>query len=257
MENKFTINIKLVNIMQRSITPEKIEKSTSGWEMFWNKASKLSYPIVWDCNPELASASDLPRFQNLMNPELPLIDFACGNGTQTRFLANYFSRLIGVDISSSAIEVAKKQNAASNIEYRVLDGLQPEQAAILHSEIGDTNIYMRTGFHHILKESRPDVARSLEILLGNTGTLYLIEFGENALIFFKELLEKLDKPPQELSMVLEHELKPGTVTIEDIIQFFPNFDIVLSGEDTLGTIMKFPNGEYVRVPGIYAVLKRK
>ncbi|WP_347566302.1 class I SAM-dependent methyltransferase [Scytonema sp. UIC 10036] len=40
------------------------------------------------------------------------VDFACGNGTQTKFLAQCFPSVIGIDVSKSAIEIASTENTA-------------------------------------------------------------------------------------------------------------------------------------------------
>ncbi len=231
--------------------------TSSAWESYWNKTSNFSNPIFWDCDPQLAVAQDLPRFKNMMDPQLPLIDFACGNGTQTRFLADYFTKVIGVDVSKSAVEMAKAQHDAPNLEYRVLDALQPKQAKTLHSEIGDANIYMRTGFHHIPVEKRSEFAKSLQILLGNKGLIYLIELGANALNYWNCINDKYGKLPNELLLVLEHDLRPGTVALQDIVSLFPDFEIFKSGEDSLNIAFPLSDGEYPKVPTFYAAMKHK
>ena len=244
--------------MEKIILEEKPNIDiSSAWESYWNKIFKLSNPILWDCNPELAAAKDLTRFRNIMDSQLPLIDFACGNGTQTRFLADYFTKVIGIDVSKSALEIAKLQHDFPNIEYRLLDGLKPQQAENLHSEIGDSNIYMRTGFHHILLEKRSEFAKSLQILLGNKGIIYLIELGANAINYFNSVREKYGKLPEGMTTVLEHGIRPGTVSLEDIVNIFPDFKVLKSGEDFLNIALPLPDGEYPKVPTFYAVMKHK
>lgn len=250
--------MRLVKVMEKINLQEKpnIDVS-SAWESFWNKTSKLSNPIFWDCKPEVAAARDLPRFKNMINTQLPLIDFACGNGTQTLFLAEHFEKVIGVDVSKSALKMAEAQHNAPNIEYRILDALIADQAEILHSAIGDANIYMRTGFHHIPVEKRFEFAKSLQILLGNKGIIYMIELGANATSYWNSLHENYGKLPQELLIVLEHGLRPGTVALEEIETFFPNFEILKSGEDCLNIAYPLPDGEYPKVPTFYAVMKHR
>jgi SAM-dependent methyltransferase len=242
----------------QKLTTEKPNIDTSiAWESYWSKTSNLSTPILWDSNPKVAAVVDLPRFQKFMDAQLPLIDFACGNGTQTRFLADYFSQVIGVDVSKSALEMAQAQNNAPNISYSVLDALLPEQAVALHSELGDANIYMRTGFHHIPCETRSEFAHSLQILLGTKGILYLIELGAEAIHYFNSLIEQYGKPPHELGLVLEHGIRPGTVTAEDIALLFPDFEVLTCGEDLFHTIHKLPNGDCAKVPAFYATIRHK
>ncbi|MBE9115287.1 class I SAM-dependent methyltransferase [Lusitaniella coriacea LEGE 07157] len=230
----------------------------SAWENYWSKTYNLSNPILWDSNAEKAAALDLPRFKDLMSPQLPLIDMACGNGTQTRFLADHFPRLIGVDVAQSAVEMAQKHNSAPNIEYRTLDALKPEQATALHVEIGDANIYMRTGFHHISPEHRDRFAQSLKILLGKTGILYLIELGAGATDYLNSLIELYGEPPRELALVIEHGIRPGDITEEKIKDFFPDCEILDSGEDFLysDADLQLLEGGF-KIPTFYAVIKHK
>lgn len=231
--------------------------TSSAWESYWNKTSKLSNPIFWDCTPQSAVAVDLPRFKNIMDSQLPVIDFACGNGTQTHFLAQHFNRVIGVDVSASALEMAKIEHNSPNIEYRLLDGLKPKQAQALHDQIGDANIYMRAGFHHIPVEKRSEFAKSLRILLGNKGVIYLIELGSNAINYFNSLKETYGKLPEEMTIVMEHGIRPGTIAPETIANFFSDFEVLESGEDFLNIAFPLPDGSYPKLPTFYATMKRK
>jgi SAM-dependent methyltransferase len=226
------------------------------WEQYWNKTLVNATPVLWDANVERAVVVDLPRFQSFFDTELPLIDFACGNGTQTKFLSQFFPRVIGFDVSKTALEMASKENTAANISYRLLDGLVPEQAAQIHSEIGDANIYMRTGFHHIPVEKRELLAQSLRTLLGKQGVMYLIELGTGCIEFFNSLLEKYGRLPYELSLVMEHGIRPGIFTTEDIELYFPDFEILSQGESLFQSIHKLPDGNYATPPAFWAVIKR-
>ena len=226
------------------------------WESYWSKTSDLSDPIFWDASPEW-SARDLSHFKNIIDSKLPLIDFACGHGIQTHFLAKYFERIIGVDVSKSAVEMAKVQYSAPNVEYRVLDGLKPEEAEVLHSEIGDANVYMKGGIHHIPVEKRPKFAESLQILLGKQGIIYLTELGENAVKYFYSLREKYGNFPEEMTTIFEHGIRPGTVTLEDILNLFPEFEILVSGEDVFDVVFPLPDGEYPKIPMFYTAMRHK
>lgn len=49
-----------------------------------------------------------------------VLDVGCGVGALTFEVANFSGKITGIDISSTSIEIAKKQNKAKNIEYKVL-----------------------------------------------------------------------------------------------------------------------------------------
>ena len=38
-----------------------------------------------------------------------VLDIGCGNGRQTRFLARHFQKVVGVDISAAAVELARRE----------------------------------------------------------------------------------------------------------------------------------------------------
>jgi hypothetical protein len=49
------------------------------WETYWAKTAAHDHQSLWDTEPELASAMDLPRFAPFLDPEQTLIDLGCGN----------------------------------------------------------------------------------------------------------------------------------------------------------------------------------
>src|SRR5919204_5371673 len=50
------------------------------------------------------------------------VEVGCGPGRQTRYLAQRFDRVIGVDVSPRMIEFARDEASAPNVEYRVVSG---------------------------------------------------------------------------------------------------------------------------------------
>src|SRR5712691_7083703 len=103
----------------------------TAWERFWSTATGAPGEIFWDAAPLHAAQQDLVLFHDYVDPQLPLIDLGCGNGTQTRFLADHFARVLGTEISPAAVEIARAQNSAPNISYRILDVLCPDDAQAL------------------------------------------------------------------------------------------------------------------------------
>ena len=75
----------------------------TSWESFWSTTTETPGEIFWDTNPAHAAQQDLVLFQGYADARLPMIDPGCGNGTQTRFLADHFARVIGTEISPTAV----------------------------------------------------------------------------------------------------------------------------------------------------------
>lgn len=185
-----------------------VNRYATSWESFWGSTTGTVDEVFWDADPIHASRQDLALFRDYFDTRLPLIDLGCGNGTQTRFLANHFMSVIGIEIAPAAVELAGKTNGAANITYQLLDVLSPDDAQRLHDEIGDANIYMRAVLHQLAPADHATAIQSIERLLGATGTLYLVELSSAAESFFAQLIQQYGPPPG-LARVFRHQITPG------------------------------------------------
>lgn len=229
----------------------------SVWESYWGSLSGAEGEAFWDSAPAAGAALDLDRFKAFAAPGLPLVDLGCGNGTQTRFLADHFERVIGVDVSENAVLAARANASAPNLDYRVLDLLDPAAAQTLHREIGDANVYIRGVLHQLSPDSRPLALRSIEALLGARGALYLIELSPKAEPYFGSLLQKYGELPPKLARVLQHGIKPATFGESELAALFPadRFELLAEGEDAIRTTHSLPEGGVAEVPAVYRVFK--
>jgi SAM-dependent methyltransferase len=204
---------------------------------------------------------DIERFRPYFDPRLPVLDFGCGNGRQTRFLAKQFERVIGTDVSPRAIDLARQETAAAgmNIDYRVLDALRPEQARAFHAEFGDVNIYMRTVLHVIQRKDRKVFAESLATLLGEKGTLYQIELALCALDYFITLP---GNSPSGLPSHVHNVIKTGATSVgfdpQDRPLVYPDehWQILAEGPDTIKTV-PLHHGDEGHVPASYLILRTR
>jgi SAM-dependent methyltransferase len=229
----------------------------TSWESFWSTSTGTAGEIFWDADPAHAAQQDLALFQGSIDPQLPLIDLGCGNGTQTRFLADHFARVIGTEIAPSAVEIARTKNAAPNISYRALDVLSPDDAQALHEEIGDANLYMRAVLHQLSPADHATAIQSIERLLGRKGVLYLVELSSAAEPYFAQLITQYGPPPG-LARVFQHQITPGMVNESDLDVLFPpdRFTLLRTGPSHIHTVHTLPTGEVVKVPAFYAILRR-
>ena len=229
----------------------------TSWESFWSTSTGAPGEIFWDADPVHAAQQDLALFQGFVDPKLPLIDLGCGNGTQTRFLADHFAKVMGTEISPAAVDIARTKHAAPNISYRVLDVLCPEDAPALHEEIGDANLYMRAVLHQLSPADHATAIQSIEQLLGTKGVLYLVELSSAAEPFFAQLITQYGPPPG-LARVFQHQITPGMVNENDLDVLFPadRFTLLRTGSSHIHTVHTLPTGEVVKVPAFYAILRR-
>ena len=233
-------------------------RSLASWEGFWSTLSGASGEIFWDADPAHAAQQDLVLFQGYTNPRLPMIDLGCGNGTQTRFLADHFAKVIGTEISPTAVEISQTNNAAPNISYRILDVLCPPDAQTLNEEIGDANVYMRTVLHQLSPADHATAIQSIELLLGMKGILYLIELSSGAEPYFAQLITQYGPPPG-LARVFQHDITPGMLNENDLEVLFPpsRFTLLRTGKSRIHTVHTLPTGEVAKVPAFYAILRRR
>lgn len=229
----------------------------TSWEGFWSTLSGIPGEIFWDADPAHAAQQDLALFQGSIDPQFPLIDLGCGNGTQTRFLADHFAKVIGTEIAPAAVEIARTKNAAHNISYRVLDVLRPDDAQALHEEIGDANVYMRAVLHQLSPVDHTTAIQSIERLLGRKGVLFLVELSSAAEPYFAQLIKQYGPPPG-LARVFQHQITPGMVNENDLEVLFPpdRFTLLRTGPSHIHTVHTLPTGEVVKVPAFYAILRR-
>jgi SAM-dependent methyltransferase len=225
------------------------------WESYWDTIYKngLKSRIFWDIVPESASQEELQRFQPYMNPDLPLLDLGCGNGGWTRFLSRYYKQVIGVDISSTAIQLAKEDSGDfDNIEYRVFDAVDMESARELHREFGDLNIYMRGVLHMVKMRDRKNFIESLEILLGEGGVLYQIELPTKAFYNLRTL-------PEEISSLIPRVVKRVGFNLEDRAYYFPDdrWAVIAEGENVMISTIPSLDGEEGGMPANYLIMRRK
>ncbi|HKI02410.1 MAG TPA: class I SAM-dependent methyltransferase [Thermoanaerobaculia bacterium] len=233
------------------------------WENYWKSIDKTgrSGQVLWDNEPERASAEDLKRFREHMDPSLPLLDFGCGNGRQTRYLARHFPRVIGTDVSPSAIVKAREETAPEmRIEYRVVNGLNPKDAQAFHDEFGDVNVYMRTVLHVLQREDQPKFAENLAILLGEKGTLYQIELSLCALDYFRTLP---GNSPSGLPQHVHNVIRTGATSVGfDPVErprVYPDshWNVVAHGDDVTINTVPLSHGQEGRVPANYLVLRTR
>ena len=233
------------------------------WEKFWKTVDRTGQEgeVVWDARPEIAAAEDLPRFLSYMDRSVPILDLGCGNGRQSRYLAQYFDKVIGADIAPSAIELARKETVEEkNVEYRVLDATHPEQAEAFHREFGDVNVYIRTVMHVIQKVDRPKFVQSLKTLLGERGVLYQIELTSKALNYFRSLPAKgkMDLPPL-IERVVQHGVVPVGYEANERDGLFPDSEWELLKEESGVTVKTIPiaQGKEGTVPAHYLLARHR
>ncbi len=260
LSNAFKLYTGFIRLRLKNGDPREYDRH---WEKFWKTVGKTGQDgqVVWDAQPEVAAAEDLPRFLPFMDKTLPILDLGCGNGRQSRYLAEYFDKVIGADVAPSAVELARQESKDQpNVLFRVLDATHPEHAEAFHAEFGDVNVYIRTVMHVIQKVDRPKFVQSLKTLLGETGVLYQIELSSQALNYFRSLPAKgkMDLPPL-IERVVEHGVVPVGYEATERVGLFPDSEWELLNEGVGVTVKTIPiaQGKQGTVPANYLIARSR
>ncbi|MER5526319.1 class I SAM-dependent methyltransferase [Streptomyces sp. NPDC002677] len=229
------------------------------WEGFWREAPDETGAVFWDAEPGVTASVHVPLFEpHLTDPGLPLVDLGCGNGTQTRFLAGRFPRVLGIDIAEAALEHARHADPAGLARYRQLDVAEKSEAQALHAELGDANVYMRGVLHQCEPDDRQPLIDSVATLVGARGLAFLVELSETAGPILGGLAQSPSGPPPKLAPVFRHGIAPGEVADDAVPEYLRNagLTVLASGELPLATTEVTPDGERIVLPSKWLVAGR-
>ncbi|MEA5536736.1 class I SAM-dependent methyltransferase [Crocosphaera sp. XPORK-15E] len=228
-------------------------QNNTNWDKYWGLINQPSQ-VLWEVDSESGMGIEITFLQkSFKNSNLPLIDFGCGDGNITQFLAKYFPQVIGVDVSQNALNLAKirTKKAGLDIKYQVID--TDENIKQIHEDIGDSNVYMRSVLHQIEPEKRILFVENLKTLIGQKGTLFLMEITTQAEDRFPEGTA-IDNPSQ-IRRLLDCGVKPDHVKLEELQNLFSssNFSI-LEVDKVLMPMNATIKGETAVMDYLYAVI---
>ncbi|MFC9286231.1 class I SAM-dependent methyltransferase [Streptomyces sp. NPDC057052] len=232
----------------------------AAWEGFWREAPDGAGAVFWDADPAVTAARHLAFFEpRMLDPGLPLVDLGCGNGTQTRFLADRFPRVVGADLSAAALDHARRADPAGQAAYRLLDAAERDEAELLHAELGDTNVYMRGVLHQCETGDRQSLADGIAALLGERGRAFLVELSEAARPVLGGLAQDPDGPPPKLAPVFRHGIAPGEVADDAVPVYLAaaGLTVLASGALPLVTTEFAADGTRIELPSRWFLAGRE
>ncbi|WP_406442874.1 class I SAM-dependent methyltransferase [Streptomyces sp. NBC_00631] len=231
----------------------------SAWEGFWREAPDEPGAVFWDADPAVTAAVHVPLFEpHLTDPGLPLVDLGCGNGTQTRFLAERFPQVLGADISEAALDHARHADPAGQAGYRLLDAAEKSEVEALHAELGDANVYMRGVLHQCEPDDRQPVIDAIATLVGSRGRVFLVELSEAARPVLGGLAQSPSGPPPKLAPIFRHGIAPGEVADAAVPEYLRSagLTVLASGELPLTTVEFTADGERIVLPSKWLLAGR-
>ncbi|WP_028801860.1 class I SAM-dependent methyltransferase [Streptomyces sp. 142MFCol3.1] len=229
------------------------------WESFWQEAPDEPGAVFWDAEPALTAGVHLALLEpHLAARDLPVVDLGCGNGTQTRFLADRFPHVVGADLSAAALEHARQADPAGQAGYRQFDAAEKTEAQTLHAELGDANVYMRGVLHQAEPDDRQPLVDGLATLVGERGRVFLVELAEAAGAVLRTLAQGADGPPAKLAPVFRHGIAPGEVADAAVPEYLraAGLTVLANGELPLVTTEYTADGTRIELPSKWLVAGR-
>ncbi|MEN3583360.1 methyltransferase domain-containing protein [Streptomyces sp. ZYX-F-203] len=226
------------------------------WEGFWGEAPEERGAVFWDAEPEITAARHLTLLEpHLLAPDLPFVDLGCGNGTQTRFLAGRFPTVVGVDLAAAAVDLARRSDPGGLASYRRLDAAEPSEAAGLHAEFGDANVYLRGVLHQCVADDRQPLADGIATLLGSRGRALVVEPSPAAKAVLMGLAREPAGPSAKLAPVFRHGLTPAEAGEDEVAGHLraAGLTVLDGGELPLVTTEHGVDGRPLELPALWLV----
>ncbi|MER5220674.1 amino acid adenylation domain-containing protein [Streptomyces flaveus] len=246
---------------------EPVEERDTGdaWERYWAGIERTGRggDVIWDADSGEEFQWLLGQARRHFGDALPVIDLGCGNGRYSRELAPHYPRVVGVDVSASAIEHAVREAQAegvANVDYLAVDMTDTEQAGALGE--GPYNIFVRGVFHVLDSAARARLAAVASRLLGRDGVLIVHEpdystnsFGYLGFVGGKRGRAEDLVGPLEAAGVRHSQC----FTRPELTAAFPadDWEILDDQAIQLHAIDPQSDAEALMLPGYYAVLRRR
>ncbi|WP_340556650.1 class I SAM-dependent methyltransferase [Streptomyces sp. GSL17-111] len=232
--------------------------SGTRWEGYWQQAPAEPGRVFWDAAPEVTVERHRPLFAPHFTGDLPLLDLGCGSGRQTVVLAGHHTPVLGLDISPAAVELARRQPGAAGVDFRAADVTDPDVAARLHAELGDSHVYVRGVLHQCPPPERARFTEAVAVLLGARGRAFVCEPAAAAKEALRGLMGRPGGPPPTLAAVFEHGIAPTEMADEEVPAAFAGagLAVLASGREPLVTTEPGPDGVAVRLPAQWLVVGR-
>ncbi|MDJ0337376.1 class I SAM-dependent methyltransferase [Cryobacterium sp. PH31-O1] len=231
------------------------------WDGYWRgiQTTGRSGDVLWDSGSQTEYAQYSADVVAHFDPALPVVDVGCGNGSCTRWLAGLFPRVLGIDVSAGAVELARRESdGLQNVDYMVMDAAELGAGAQLLERIGPANIFVRGVFHVLKADKQASLADNLRTVIGSSGRVFLAEtnFHGTSLAYMQELGATRRSVPRQLQSALENLPRPGRFGAQERRSTFSDSEwtLITDGPIDIEVVPMNAAGLSQQVPGYFAVL---
>jgi SAM-dependent methyltransferase len=233
------------------------------WESYWGAVDRTGADgdVLWDGAGEQELAWWSASARAHLDPALPLLDVGCGNGRLSRLLAPGFPRVLGVDLSPAAVELARRESADDGrVAFAVADVTADGAGDALAADLGPANVVVRGVLHVLDRDHRERMARELATVLAGRGRLLLLEtnWPGDLLEYLEHLGGDRGRLPAVLARLIDHGLpRPDSFGPEELAETFPSpgWTTLASGPVDIHPVHGHGHAAGRTIPGFSAVLQ--
>ncbi|MFJ6077387.1 class I SAM-dependent methyltransferase [Pseudarthrobacter sp. NPDC092419] len=235
------------------------------WERYWAgiSATGSAGEVLWDSGSDREFQGYRDVLLRHFDPELPVLDVGCGDGSFTRALAGVFPQVVGVDISRHAVERARTepalQDASGSVTYEVCDMTEPGAGTGLARAPG-ANVFIRGVLHVLRRDDQAALAENLRILAGARGAVFLVEtnFRGSPVSYASHLGATFRSIPAPLERAIRGLPMPGHFGPEERSRILSPavWHLLEDGPAVIETHPLTGLAGRNQVPGYYAVLRQ-
>lgn len=243
------------------------------WDTYWAgiRGAGAGGEVLWDSGTDHEFLGYRDVLLRYLDPALPVVDVGCGHGSFTRALAEVFPEVIGVDVSANAVAHASAHavegahgsadgGSGGRIRFEARDMTRPGAAEGLAGD-GGANVFIRGVLHVLDPADQAALVENLRLLTGSGGTVFLAEtnFQGNPVEYVSHLGATARNIPAPLERAIRGLPMPGHFGPEERSRVLPPdaWELLVDGEVAIETNPLTGVGGHSRVPGYFAVLRRR
>ena len=234
------------------------------WQSYWSAVAGTGPDgeVLWDGAGDQEFRWWREILRRHLDPALPLLDVGCGNGRLSRLAAADFPRVLGVDLSPAAVELARRESAGlERLAFRPADITAAGVGAGLAAELGPANVVVRGVLHVLGEDERRQAVAVLATVLGDAGTLVLLEtnWQGDALGYLEHLGGRDGRLPPAVDRLVRFGVpRPSSIGAEQVAALFPapGWTVAQSGPVDISAVRTSGVDGGPMIPGFHAVLRR-
>jgi len=183
-----------------------------------------------------------------------ILEMGCGSGRMTGDMAQHAASIVATDIDASALELARKNISAKNVEFLYT----PDGFPNLPEKSFDLVIYTLS-LHHIPKNRMVDNLRHSESLLKNNGKIVIVEPGNEG--SFLEVKRRFgagsgDEEPEKRAAIAAMQ-NLDSLTLHPTHHFYVDFQFTDEADFFASKLPRYRNLPAERVIALKKFLKRQ